>query len=406
MDRDALIYDWNQDPAAPAQRREVEFFDETLRDGLQSPSTRRPDLPTQIAIVRLMVRLGIQCANIGFPGAGPEVYRGVVALAALIRDEGLPLRPTCVGRTAIADIEPVVRATDELGMPIEAAMFIGSSEIRRNIEQWDLDLMLRHTETAVRYAVDRGLSVMFVTEDTTRARPETLDRLYRTAIDCGARRICACDTVGHGTPAGTARLVRFLRALVESTGEPVRIDWHGHNDRGLGLANTLAALEAGADRLEAAGLGIGERCGNAAMDQVLLNLRLMGIIDNDLSALSEYCRTISEAVGLPIPVNYPAVGADAFRTASGVHAAAIVKALEAGDTWLANRVYSGVPAEELGATQQIELGPMSGRSNAVYWLRAHGWPETPENINRLLEAAKRSRETLSDAAVQAIVEGG
>lgn len=400
----ALIFDWNRDEEEFARKPRVEFFDETLRDGLQSPSVRTPDIESQIRILHLMSRLGIQTANIGFLAAGPHVYRGVMALGREIRDQKLSIRPASVGRTVVADMEPIVRASDELGIPIEAACFIGSSEIRRVIEDWDLDEMLRNTEKAVRYLVEHGMTVMYVTEDTTRARPETLERLYKTAIECGARRICACDTVGHSTPNGVRHLITFLRKLVQKTGEDVKIDWHGHNDRGLGLINTIAALQAGADRLEAAALGIGERCGNTSMDQLLLNLKLMGVIDNDLTSLDEYCHVVSEAVGVPIPVNYPAFGADAFRTAAGVHAAAIIKALEDGNDWLANRVYSGVPAEELGRKQSIGIGPVSGRSNIIYWLKTHGVPVTEERIERIFQAAKESKTLLTDAQLERLCQ--
>ncbi|MCA9694998.1 MAG: 2-isopropylmalate synthase [Myxococcales bacterium] len=393
MQHTSLIHDWNDDARGAYGARPITFFDETLRDGLQSPSVAMPSLDARARLLRLMAALGIQSANIGFAAAGGAILADILALGRVIRDERLPVRPTCVGRTTIGDMEPIIGASQELGIAIEAACFIGSSEIRRTIEQWDVDDMQRQIEQTVAFITGHGLEVMFVTEDTTRARPAVLTRLYRTAIDCGARRICACDTVGHATPRGVRSLIRFLRELA---GPEILIDWHGHNDRGLALINAIVALEAGADRLEAAGLGIGERCGNTSMDQLLINLKLMGAIDHDLSRIGEYCQTISEAVGIPIPVNYPCVGADAFRTASGVHAAAIVKAQELGDTWLANRVYSGVPAEEFGREQQIEIGPMSGRSNVVHWLRARGLEVDDAVIARVLERAKVARGLLSE----------
>ena len=131
----------------------------------------------------------------------------------------------------------------------------------------------------------------------------------------------------------------------------MKIDWHGHNDRGLGVINTLAAAHAGADRIHGTALGIGERVGNAAMDQVLINMRLDGWIDTDLTALASYCELASSMTGLVIPPSYPAMGADAFRTGTGVHAAAIIKAIKKGNTALANIVYSGVPADYVGRRQ-------------------------------------------------------
>jgi 2-isopropylmalate synthase len=245
---------------------------------------------------------------------------------------------------------------------------------------------------------------MFVTEDTTRARPETIDRLYTTAIECGAERICVCDTVGHATPEGVRSLLSFVKEVVARTGRPVKIDWHGHRDRGLDIPNTLAAIEAGADRVHGCALGIGERCGNTPMDILLVNLKLMGWISNDLSRLPDYCRTVSEATGVPVPISYPVVGADAFRTGTGVHAAAVIKALKKGDRWLADRVYSGVPAGEFGLRQRIEIGPMSGLSNVQHWLSERGIPPKEDLVKAVFEAAKRSNRVLTNAEIEALVK--
>ena len=194
----------------------------------------------------------------------------------------------------------------------------------------------------------------------------------------GAQRLVVCDTCGHATPDGVAQ-PRPLRApgRRRSAGKPdVQIDWHGHHDRGLAVINSIAAYEAGADRLHAAGLGVGERAGNCPMDQLLVNLKLLGYLapDHDLTGLVAYVRHgLAATSTCPIPFNYPVVGHDAFETGTGVHAAAVIKALKRGDTWLANRVYSGVPADEFGLAQMISVGPMSGKSNVVWWLEHHGY---------------------------------
>jgi 2-isopropylmalate synthase len=240
---------------------------------------------------------------------------------------------------------------------------------------------------------------MFVTEDTTRANPEHVRALYTAAIEAGARRICICDTCGHATPDGTRRLVGFVKDLVDELGADVGIDWHGHRDRGLGLANTVAALEAGATRLHATALGVGERAGNTEMDLLLVNLKLMGLIDNDLSSLGDYVRVASRAVGLPISSNYPVFGKDAFETGTGVHAAAVIKAFKKGDHWLANRVYSGVPADLVGLEQVIAVGPMSGRSNVTYFLEKRGYAASEEAVRRVLELAKRTPRLLTEEEV-------
>ena len=398
MEERDLIYDWNQ-AAAPFDwtRAKIDLNDETLRDGLQSPSVQDPSLDTKRHLLHLMADLGIVAADIGLPGAGPRVVEQVRALAQEIRDHHLPIAPNCAARTVIADIEPVVRISQEVGIPIEAATFIGSSPIRQYTEDWTLDRMLQSTTEAVTFAVKNGLPVMYVTEDTTRARPETLKALYGAAIDCGATRICLADTVGHATPDGVRALVAFIKKDIVGR-QAVKIDWHGHRDRGMGLVNCLAAIEAGVDRVHATALGVGERVGNAEMDLLIVNLKLLGAHRHDLTKLPEYCRVVAAAVGMPIPVNYPVVGTDAFRTGTGVHAAAIIKAKKKGHDWLADRVYSSVPAGELGLQQVIEISPVSGLSNVKYWLEAHGYdPADDAACKALFDAAKRTDRVLSDA---------
>ncbi len=399
-----LIYDWNQAGLdVDREAKPVELNDETLRDGLQSPSVISPPVEKKLEILHLMEALGIHSVNIGLPGAGPHVQKQVLRLAQEIARQGMKIRPNCAARTLKADIEPIVRISNEAGIPIEAATFIGSSPIRQYAEDWELDRLLAYTEQAVRFTVESGLSNMYVTEDTTRARPETLRRLYTTAIECGARRVVLTDTVGHATPSGVRALVSFIQEVVKATGEDVKIDWHGHSDRGLSVPNSLAAVEAGCDRIHACALGIGERCGNTPMDILLVNLKLAGRIANDLSRLHDYCRVVSDAVGVPIPANYPIVGKDAFRTGTGVHAAAVIKALKREDLWLADRVYSGVPAGDFGLSQKIEVGPMSGISNVQYWLSTHGQPSDDELVRAIFEKAKASNRVLEDEEIEAVV---
>jgi 2-isopropylmalate synthase len=399
-----LIHDWNE----AGERWEkpaftIQFDDETLRDGLQSPSVRTPTIEQKIAILHLMDRLGLDTADIGLPGAGPHVVKDVTRLAQEIVSSKLNVAANCAARTMLRDIEPVVEISQKTGLPIEVCTFIGSSPIRQYAENWTEDMMLAHTREAVSFAVKEGLTVMYVTEDTVRARPETLRRLFLAAIECGAKRLCLCDTVGHATPTGAANLVRFAREVVRESGADVGLDWHGHCDRGLAVVNTIAAIRAGATRVHGCAIGIGERVGNTPMDQLLVNLKLLGWIDNDLTALPEYCARTSEATGVPIPVNYPVVGADAFRTGTGVHAAAVIKAFKKGDHWLADRVYSGVPAEWVGRHQEIEVGPMSGESNVVYWLESRKIAATPERVQAVFQRAKSVDRVLTDDEIRSVL---
>jgi isopropylmalate/homocitrate/citramalate synthase len=396
-----LIYDWNRAAGAdlePARGR-VELDDETLRDGLQSPSVQAPAIEDKLRILHLMASLGIEAADLGLPGAGPHVVRDVERLAREIAEQRLPIAPNCAARTVIADIQPIVEIAQRTGIAIEAACFIGSSPIRQYAEGWTLDRMLRLSREAVEYAVAEGLPVMYVTEDTTRAAPEDLRRLYTTAIEAGARRVCIADTVGFATPAGAANVTRFIREVVDATGEDVKVDWHGHRDRDLAVINALSAATAGADRLHGTAVGIGERVGNCPIDLLLVNMQLLGWIDRDLGVLRAYCQLVADTTGVPLPDNYPVVGRDAFRTATGVHASAILKARARGQEWLADRVYSSVPASLIGGRQVIEVGPMSGESNVVCWLQDHGIEPAPELVKEIFRRAKQAAKVLTDAEI-------
>jgi len=396
----SLIYDWNTaGNGYPIREGPIEFDDETLRDGLQSPSVRDPDIEAKIRLLHLMEQLGIQSVDLGLPGAGPRACADILALCREIARAGLEIRPNCAVRTVKADITPLIEISQQAGMAIEACTFIGSSPIRQYAEEWSLDHMLRLTEEAVSYATANGLPVMYVTEDTCRATPETIKRLFLTAINAGASRICVCDTVGHITPRGVRNLIPYVRQIIQEAGVDVKIDWHGHNDRGLGLINTLTAITSGVDRVHATALGIGERVGNCSMDQLLINLKLMGYIKNDLEPLADYVRLASEATGVPIAINYPVFGHDAFRTATGVHAAAIIKAEKKGEAWLADRVYSGVPAGMVGLQQRIEVGFMSGVSNVVYWLTRHGIEPNDRLVEEIFRAAKERNRVLGDEEI-------
>ncbi len=408
MNEKDLIYDWNsQDESFDwTTVGPVELDDETLRDGLQNPSVTDPPIADKIELLHLMSGLGIHTADIGLPGAGPRAVADVTALAREIADHGLSIEANCAARTVVADVKPIVEISQAVGIPIEACTFIGSSPIRVYAEGWTLDRMLATAEKAVTFAVREGLPVMMVTEDTTRAHPDTLRALYGHAIEWGAKRLCIADTVGHATPEGVRALVRFvIEEIIEPSGETnVTVDWHGHRDRGLGLANTLAAIQAGATRVHGTALGVGERAGNTEMELILVNLKLLGVYDGDLTQLPRYCECMARAYGVPLTNGAPVVGHDAFRTGTGVHAAAIIKAEEKGDAWLADRIYSSVPASMVGRTQLIEIGPMAGLSNVKYWLRSQGLDPDDEFLaNRILDAAKRADHTLTQRELAALV---
>jgi len=398
-----LIYDWNLVDAPEKPKQRIMVTDETLRDGLQSPSVIQPEIQDKVYLLYLMNDLGIDAADLGLCGTGEKFKYHVTVLAREIVKQKMPIQPQSAARSVISDIAPIVDVSQEVGTPIEAAIFLGTSPIRQYAEGWDTNFLLKQTEESVSFAVKNGIPVMFVTEDTIRAQPETLRQVYTTAIRAGAHRICVSDTVGHITPHGVRALITFLRKVVDEIDPNVGIDWHGHKDRGLDVINSLTAIEAGADRVHACGLGIGERSGNTPMELLLVNLNLLGWSTRDLTKLPEYCEVISEKCGAVIPFNYPVVGADSFRTATGVHAAAIAKALSRNDEWLAEHVYCGVPSSMVGRVHDIEIGPMSGEHNVRFFLRKNKIEENPAYVAKILEVAKRSNRLLTDEDVRRII---
>jgi 2-isopropylmalate synthase len=400
-----LIYDWNEvDRRGRLIPKGVTFFDETLRDGLQNPSVRDPSIEDKLRILHLMEDLGIQEADIGLPGSSKRAFEDVLRMCREVVDCKMKIRIACAGRTVVSDITPMIEVSQRAGIPIEVYAFIGSSPIRQFAEDWDAASIAKKSAEAIDVAIKANLQVAYVTEDTTRSRPEVLSTLFKTAIDHGATRLCLSDTVGHATPDGVRNLIRFAQSIIAGTGaKNIGIDWHGHNDRGLALENALWALEFGADRVHGTALGIGERVGNAQMELILLNMKLLGLLDQDLTKLMEYCEAVAKAVGWNVALNYPLVGRDAFRTATGVHAAAIIKAMQKGDAWLADRIYSGVPAGMFGRKQEILIGFMSGASNVNYYLRERGVEPTETLTKEILTAAKALDHIMTEEEVMAVV---
>lgn len=400
-----VIFDWNRNGlnAGPPMRR-VAFVDETLRDGIQCPSVTDPPIEQKKQILRLLASVGVDYCDLGLPGAGPRAVQDVATLAAVIRDERLPIQAQCAARTHANDIRPIVEVSEKVGIPIEVMTFLGASPIRLYTEGWDEDLLEQRTRASVRQAKEAGLPCTFVTEDTIRSHPTTLRRLFTAAIEEGVDGLCLCDTVGHATDTGTRNLIEFTRTIIRGLGTNTRVDWHGHSDRGLGLSNALAAVAAGADRVHGTVLGMGERVGNTPLDLLLVNMRLYGAIDNDLSRLGELVDLASAACEVPVPVSYPVFGRDAFRTGTGVHAAAVIKAIKKGEAWLADQVYSGVPASWFGRKQEIEIGHMAGDSNIVYWLQSRGIEAEASLVSAIRDAAKSTNRLLENTEVMVIVE--
>ena len=408
VEEHSLIYDWNEigysiDRKDGNHPHELWFDDETLRDGLQSPSARNPTIEQKIELIDYMERLGIQKVDLGLPGAGPYHVDHIDSMLQHMGEHGYELRPGCAVRTVVSDIEPLVDLQAKHEREIQASAFLGTSPIRQFAEGWNMEKIISTAEKAVTFAVDNNIPVMFVTEDTTRSKPEEIKEVYSRAIELGADRICVCDTCGHVTPNGVRKLLGFIQEeVIPDSGvkrREIEVNWHGHQDRGLGVANNLAAYEAGADVIHGTALGVGERAGNAPLDQTLVNLSLMGVISNDLTSLNEYSRKAHEYIEVALPHNYPVFGEDAFETGTGVHASAVIKAMNKGDNWLADRVYSGVPAGDFGLQQVIRIGHMSGRSNVIHWLERNGYKPEDGLVSHMFEVAKSKRRMMTDEEV-------
>ncbi len=383
--------------------RSIEYFDETLRDGIQCPSVHDPPIEAKMEMIRLMSQLGVHHVDVGLPGAGRRAVEDCTVLAEMIRDEGLAIQPTCAARTHPNDINPIIAISQRVGIGIEVMAFLGTSPLRLYAEGWDEALLEDRTRAAVRLAKGADLQCTFVTEDTVRSHPKLLARLWNAAIEEQVDGLCLCDTVGHATPDGVFNLVHYAKAIIRAAGTDTRIDWHGHNDRGHALPNALMAVEAGADRVHGTVLGMGERVGNTALDLLMVNMKLLGFEDGDLSKLVDLVELASEACHVPIPPSYPVFGHDAFRTGTGVHAAAVIKAQRKGHDWLADRIYSGVPASWFGRQQVIEVGHYSGASNVVAWLQAHDIEATEPLVEAVMTKAKSGNRLLDEAEILAVV---
>ncbi len=401
---DELFFDWvAEGPNTFGAHPGVMVQDETLRDGLQSPSATDPPLEAKVEILHLMDELGIDSVCVGLPGAGKRQYASAETLCREIASHRLKIRPNCAARTLEVDIRPIIELSQRIGMPIEACLFIGCSPIRQYTEGWTTSTIVERIRTAIEPTAKEGLEAMFVIEDAVRSSPEDLRLFISAAVEAGARRVCLCDTVGTAIPEGVTNLVSWAKSLLDEIGDDVGIDWHGHRDRGLALGNSLAAVKGGATRVHGTALGIGERVGNTPIEQIMVNLKLLGLRDNDLAPLPRYVEAVTRALQMPLPPNTPIVGRDAFRTATGVHAAAVIKALHKGDDWLGDRVYSGVPAIWVGRRQEIVVGAMSGHSNVVHYLRGHDLPHDSAAIEAVFERAKHSAKVLTAEEIIAAI---
>lgn len=379
------------------------FLDETLRDGLQAPSVRNLTLNQKITMIEHMVRSGVRAADLGFPGSDPAALRECIEIAKWIVATGYPLVQAYAGRTHPSDIDAICEIAQACGVVVEAYIFIGISPIRQYVEQWDIAQIQQKIRKSVAQCRREGVEFVLVLEDTIRCTPQVLRRIYDVAVELGIRRVALCDTVGAALPSGTESLIHWSNSYFSYRGHPVALEWHGHNDRGLALINSLTAHALGCARVHGTILGIGERAGNASLDLLMLNSHLDEHAKYDLVALREYCEYAAQVLGVGIPGNYPAMGENVFQTSAGVHASAIFKAHEKGSLPIKDAVYSGVPASLLGREQEILVDSSSGAINVKYWLLINGYEcENEDVIKQVLARAKASCQPLTDEQIRRV----
>ena len=296
----------------------IKVVDETLRDGLKNPSGKNPPVERKAALLPAMVKVGVDVVSVGLPAAGGRYEADTLALIGAIQQQKLPLVMTAAARTVVADVEGIARAADRTGTRIEVYAFIGSSPIRQFVESWTTEFLVQHVSDSAKAAARANLPFCLVTEDTTRSNPDVLRVLFKAAIDAGAERLCLCDTTGYVTPYGVEALVHFARSFLTEVGAPhVELDWHGHNDRGLGLPIAMWAAAAGVDRVHGTGLGVGERVGNTPLELLVDNLGLLGARPRpSREALVEYCDRAAAALDWEIPFDHP-IGGVRARQAGG-----------------------------------------------------------------------------------------
>ena len=400
-----MLFDWSRTGRARVAARADggALLDETLRDGIQAPHVSTPALDEKLELIDHMVRCGIQYATVGFPGSGPAAAGDCLAIARHVAAQDHPLALGYAGRTHPADVRAICDIAQHAGVSVGAYIFIGISPIRLYVEEWTVGSVAADIRRAVAECRRDGVTFVLVLEDAVRCTPTILERVYDVALELGIKRLTLCDTVGAASPAGTEALVRWSAWYFEVREHPVALEWHGHNDRGLALTNSLTALAAGCARVHGTVLGVGERAGNASIDQLIVNRELEHPGEYDMKALREYCGRASGVLGVPIPENYPAMGRDVFKTSAGVHAAAILKAHEKRDAFAKDSVYSGVPASLLGRDQEVVIDSASGASNVRYWFAINGGEPGEALIRHVLDTAKQARRPLTDEEIRRIV---
>jgi 2-isopropylmalate synthase len=364
---ESLIHKWNPDTEILKRLyQEALVVDETLRDGLQGYLNRQPSIEEKIQFLEMMHSLGITDLALGFPAGNPG---DMPDLARHIIQRKFQFNPYALARIVESDIDAIDEIAQETGLSIAVMLFVGSSPIRAFVEGWDFKEKGLQVEKMIKYAHSKSLEVIFATEDTTQSQHETIERLYKTALDQGVKRLLIADTVGAAEPNDVRVIINYFKNEIMNGFSGIELDWHGHNDLGLAVANSLQAIQSGVKRVHGTVRGIGERAGNAALEQLIYNMYKHGNNRYNLQELRTYDRLVSDSTSEgDLSPRQPIVGDKIFTTRSGIHTSAILAALELGGPELADLIYSSVSAGALGREQEFELNEYSGSAGVKHEL--------------------------------------
>jgi len=394
---DVFLYDWSANNGL----KKCYILDDTLRDGLQSVNLVSPNIDEKILLINYMINAGIDVITLSYPAMSKITEQESLIMLKHFTSVRAKVLPDFAARTLIKDIQPIVNLQEKTGIKVQAHLFIGCSALRQHIEKWNIEFIRDRIRESLYFAQQQNLQAVLVIEDGTRTDPTMLSEIVETAILYGAKGICIADTTGYADCAATKKIIEFTKHIVNNN--EIHLEWHGHNDRGLALANALTAIAEGIEVIHATSLGLGERTGNVPFEVLMANLFLYGCLDIDMKSVYEYAKATRKFTKALIAPNHPVVGDNVFTTATGTHAAAMYKAAQT-DCGLVDYVYSSIPAHVLGRKQQFEIGRMSGIASIVGKLIEMGLPQNHTIINEILEKAKKSNAILTQNELDTIIK--
>ncbi len=378
--------------------RRIIIFDTTLRDGEQSPGATL-DLNEKRQIARQLALLKVDVIEAGFPITSPGDCEAVQAVAEEVKAPII----CALARTVAKDIDRAWEAVRKAAKP-RIHVFCATSEIHRRYKlRKAKSEILRIAEEGVKHARRYCKDVEFSPEDASRTEPEFLAEVVSAAIEAGATTVNIPDTVGYAAPEQFAELIRYLRDHVPNFKKAV-ISVHCHNDLGLGVANSLAAVKAGADQVECTINGLGERAGNAALEEVVMAIKTRrdfygcrtGIVTRRLVAISHLVSTLT---GIQVQRNKAIVGQNAFAHEAGIHQDGVLKE---------RRTYEIMKPEDVGLSRsELVLGKHSGRHAFRVRVKELGFKLTEEQIQVAFERFKAladKKKVVYDGDIEAILE--